>query len=422
MWRTESEERRVQVRLQAYRFELRPDRNQRHQMRGFAGSCRFVFNRALALQKELFELSGAHASYADLCAVLVDWKQDKETDWLNEAPSQALQQSLKNLDAAWARRLDSLKKLKQGRIKRAQLMGEPVFKKKEKHASFRYPQGTCLEQNNNRILLPKLGWVRYRNSREVLGAVKNVTVSLAGGRWLVSIQTEREVEAPVHGSATAVGIDMGVVRLATLSDGTFYGPRNSFRQHQAGLRKAQQSMSRKKKFSQNWKRAKARLACLHIRVANARRDYLHKASTAISKNRAIVCVEDLRVSNMSSSAAGSRQSPGSKVRAKSGLNRSILDQGWAELRRQLEYKLAWNGGRLIAVPAINTSRTCPECGCTGQGNRKTQARFCCVECGYEANADLVAAINVRRAGLARIACEVNDGVSRQQQEPTSVAA
>ena len=107
------------------------------------------------------------------------------------------------------------------------------------------------------------------------------------------------------------------------------------------------------------------------------------------------------------------------MRAKSGLNRSILDQGWAELRRQLEYKLAWNGVRLIVVPAINTSRTCPECGCR---NRKTRARFCCVECGYEANADVVAAINVGRAGLARIACEVNDAVSRQQQEPTSVAA
>jgi putative transposase len=125
---------------------------------------------------------------------------------------------------------------------------------------------------------------------------------------------------------------------------------------------------------------------------------------------------------MSSSAAGSMQSPGSKVRARSGLNRSILDQGWDELRRQLEYKLAWNDGRLIALPAIHTSRTFPECGCTGQGNRQAQARFCCAECGYEANADLVAAINAGRAGLARIACEVNDGVSRQQQEPTSVAA
>src|ERR1700719_2343032 len=188
MWRTESEERRVQVRLQAYRFELRPDRKQRDQMRRFAGSCRFVFNRRLALQKEWFELSGAHASYADLCAVLVDWKQDKETDWLNEAPSQVLQQSLKNLDAAWARRLDSLQKLKQGRINRAQLIGEPVFKKKEKHVSFRYPQGTCLEQNNNRIWLPKLGWMRYRNSREGLGRSRKSTGGLAGGGWLVWFQ------------------------------------------------------------------------------------------------------------------------------------------------------------------------------------------------------------------------------------------
>ena len=142
-----------------------------------------------------------------------------------------------------------------------------------------------------------------------------------------------------------------MVRLATFSEGTFYGARNSLRQHQAGLRKAQQSMSRKnrsrknrsrkKKFSQNWKRAKARLAGLHIRIADARRDYLHKASSAISKNHAIVCVEDLRVSNLSSSAAGSRQSPGSKVRAKSGLNRSILDQGWAECG--VSWNTSWAG-------------------------------------------------------------------------------
>src|SRR3984957_8257523 len=110
--------------------------------------------------------------------------------------------------------------------------------------------------------------------------------------------------------------------------------------------KVQQSMSRKnlsreKKFSQNWKRAKARLACLHIRVANARRDYRHKASTAISKNHAIVCVEDLRVSNLSSSAAGSRQSPGSKVRAKSGLNQSILDQGWVNCG--VSWNTSWPG-------------------------------------------------------------------------------
>ena len=105
----------------------------------FAGSARFVFNRALSLQKEFFDLCGAHVTYADLCAVLVDWKQDKETAWLNDAPSQTRQQSMKNLDAAWARRFDSLKKLKQGRIGCSQLVGEPVLKKKGKHDSFRFP-------------------------------------------------------------------------------------------------------------------------------------------------------------------------------------------------------------------------------------------------------------------------------------------
>jgi putative transposase len=122
----------------------------------FAGLCRFVFNRALALQKELYERSGAHASYEDLCAVLVDWKRDKEMDWLNEAPSQALQQCLKNLDAVWARRLDWLKKLKQGRINRAQLIGEPGFKKKEKHASFRYRRGPVWNKTTTASGFPNL--------------------------------------------------------------------------------------------------------------------------------------------------------------------------------------------------------------------------------------------------------------------------
>ncbi len=390
-------------------------------MRRFAGAARFVFNRGLALQKEFFKLCGSHVNYDDLCAVLVDWKQDQETAWLNDAPSQTLQQSLKNLDTAWARRFDWLRNLKHGRMSRRQLVGEPVFKKKGRRDSFRYPQGTWLEQNNNRVFLPKLGWVRYRNSQQVLGVVKNVTVRMSGGKWFISIQTERTVEVAVHRSSTAVGIDMGVVRFATLSDGSFYEPLNSFAQHQAALGRAQQSMSRKQKFSRNWQRAKSRVVRIHIRIANARRDYLHKASTVISKNHAIVCIEDLQVNNMSRSAAGNLESPGTNVRAKSGLNRAILDQGWAQFRGQLKYKLAWNGGRLIAVPAMNTSRTCPGCGHVSQDNRKTQAMFCCVQCGYQANADLVGAINVRRAGLAQIACEVNDDVSRQQQEPTSIA-
>jgi putative transposase len=136
----------------------------------------------------------------------------------------------------------------------------------------------------------------------------------------------------------------------------------------------------------------------------------------------MVVVEDLQVSNMSRSAAGSVEQPGRNVRAKAGLNRSILDQGWAEFRRQLEYKVLWQGGLFLAVPPQNTSRTCPCCGHVSKDNRKSQAVFACVDCRHCENADLVAAINILRAGHARLACQVNDEVSRQQQEPSERAA
>lgn len=385
-------------RLQAFKFALVPDGQQERRMRRFAGSCRFVFNEALALQKERHERGEKKLGYAGLCKLLTGWRDSGETAWLADAPVHPLQQTLKDLGRAHANFF----------AKRADF---PRFKKKGQSDRFRYPdpKQIKLDQANNRLFLPKLGWLRYRNSREVLGAVKNITVSLSCGKWYASIPTGREVEQPIP-EGGAVGIDMGVARFATLSDGTFHAPLNSFKRHEAALRKAQQSLSRKVKFGNNWKGAKARVQRVHARIGNARRDFLHKTSTAISKNHAMVCVEDLRVRNMSRSAAGSTGQPGRNVRAKSGLNKSILDQGWFEFRRQLDYKLAWQGGWLVAVPPQNTSRTCPCCGHVSADNRQTQARFECAECGFEENADLVGAINVLRAGHARFACEVSDAV------------
>ena len=380
-------------RLQAYKFELIVTGEQQRQMRRFSGACRFVYNKALALQKVRHEQGEKKLSAFELNNLLPQWKAVPETAWLADSPSQTLQQVLKDLDRAY----------KNFFAKRADF---PRFKKKGQSDSFRYPQGVKLEQGNNRLFLPKLGWLRYRNSRTVEGEIKNVTVSQVCGKWYVSIQTEREVEIAVH-QGDAIGIDMGIARFATLSDGSFYEPRNSFKMLENALRKAQQAMSRKVKFSNNWKKEKAKVQRVHAKIVNSRRDYLHKTSSDISKNHAMVCVEDLQVRNMSKSAAGSIEKPGKNVRAKSGLNKSILDQGWAEFRRQLDYKLAWNGGHLIAVPPKNTSRTCPCCGHISKDNRATQARFACVECGFEENADVVGAINVLRAGHARLACEVS---------------
>ncbi|MGL6070407.1 RNA-guided endonuclease InsQ/TnpB family protein, partial [Craterilacuibacter sp.] len=202
----------------------------------------------------------------------------------------------------------------------------PRFKRKGLSDSFRYPQGCKLDQGNSRIFLPKLGWLRYRNSRDA-------------GRWFVSIQTEREVAIPLP-KGGMIGIDVGIARFAAFDNGAFIAPVNSFKRHQARLRKAQQGLSRKTKFSNNWKKAKARVQKLHARIGNVRKDFLHQASTRICENQAIVCVEDLKVRNMSKSAAGSVEQPGRNVRAKSGLNKAILDQGWGEFRRQLDYKLA----------------------------------------------------------------------------------
>lgn len=388
-------------RLQAFKYELRPDGQQQRLMRRFAGSCRFVFNKALALQKGRYEQGEKKLSYAGLCKELTQWKLDRATTWLADTPSQALQQSLKDLERGYTNFF----------AKRAAF---PRFKKKGISDSFRYPQGCKLDQANSRLYLPKLGWLRYRNSREVMGTVKNVTVSQSGGKWFVSIQTEREVETPTP-KGDAIGIDMGVARFAAFDRPlpAFEGddhlkPLNSFKKHQDRLCKAQRSLSRKTKFSNNWKKAKAKVQRIHAQIGNARRDTLHKATTTISQNHAMVCIEDLQVRNMSASAAGTVDQPGRNVRAKTGLNRSILDQGWFEFRRQLDYKLQWSGGWLVAVPPRNTSRTCPECGHVSADNRRTQARFHCVECGFQHNADTVGAINVLRAGHARFACEVSD--------------
>ncbi len=395
-------------RLQAYKYELQPDGDQQRRMRRFAGSCRFVFNKALALQKQRYEQGEKKLGYSGLCMRLTEWRNSVDTAWLADAPVHPLQQTLKDLERAYtnffARRADF-----------------PRFRKKGRCDGFRYPdpKQIKLDQANSRIFLPKLGWLRYRNSREVLGMVRNVTVSRSGDKWHFSIQTEREVEQPVHPSGSMVGIDMGIVRFATLSDGTVFEPLNSFRKHRQRLARYQRAMSRKQKFSNNWKKAKAKVRKIHTLIANARRDYLHKATTTISQNHAIVCIEELQVRNLSKSAAGSSEKPGKNVRAKSGLNRSILDQGWFEFRRQLEYKQAWRGGSVIAVPPRNTSRTCPACRQVSADNRRVQARFACVQCGFEENADLVGAINVLAAGHAVIACgePVQSGRSAKQ-EPT----
>ena len=374
-----------------------PNGEQLRNLRQFAGSCRFVYNKGLALNIERYEKKEKRLGYAGLCALLPAWKMEHE--FLPDVPAQALQQALKNLERAYTNFFQ----------KRADF---PKFKKKGQRESFRIPQGFEVDNQNGRIKAPKVGWMRYRKSQDVLGETKNVTVSESCGKWFVSIQTEREAHTPQHPSTSAVGMDWGVPNFVTLSNGEMVDQCQPLKKFLPKLAKLQRRLVKRRKFSKNWRKTKARVRKLHSKIANIRKDFVHKVSNNISKNHAVVVIEDLEVQNMSKRAT-------KKVAQKSGLNRSVLDASPFELRRQLQYKTQWQGGLLVPVPAQDTSRKCPDCGHVSAENRKSQAKFICVLCGFSANADWVGAVNIREAGLASLACSSASGeVSPSCQEPT----
>jgi IS605 OrfB family transposase len=371
----------------AYKFRLKATMEQSAQFAQIAGVCRLVWN--LCLGQRVLEYSSHKRS-------LNSYKQNpeitllrKEYDWIKDVPAQVLQQANRNLDQAYTNFFKGLADF-------------PEFKKKGKSRdSFRFPQGFVLD--NRRIFLPKIGWIGFFKSQRIKGIPKHVTVSRNGRHWFVSICCEVEIteEAP---KANDIGIDMGIVKLCAMSDGTVKENPDCLKRYKNKLVKLQRSLARKKKFSKNFHKQKAKITALHIKIADTRRNKIHETTTGIAKNHGLVVLEDLRVKNMSKSAKGTLENPGKRVRQKSGLNRSILDAGWGEFRRQVEYKVAWAGGIVVAVDPKNTSRRCPVCGHTAKENRLTQADFVCVSCGHTDDADVNAAINILRAGHARLAC------------------
>lgn len=404
--------------LKAYRFKLKPTPEAETLLYRMAGCGRLVYNKSLetildiarqhlgvegdrkALYKALnglaprerIELSKHFPSSAGLNKLATQWKKQPDLAFLKEAYTDNLQQRQRDL------RDKAVKDWCSGK------RGFPVFRTKRlaHHSTLRFvnfPKYCVLE--GRRIKLPnKLGWVRMYQSRAIEGEPRNATVSLdACGNWHVAIMCSVEIEPTRLPDQGAVGIDMGIAKNMTLSDGMAFAGVHSFAAAQSRLAGAQRKLKNKQRGSINWKKQKRKIARIHQRISDVRRDYQHKATTTISNNHAMVAVEDLRVANMSKSARGTVAEPGRNVRQKTGLNRSILDQGWAEIRRQLEYKMVWSGGLFVTVPPHHTSQTCPACGHTSADNRKTQAKFLCIHCGYAENADVVGAINVLHRGL-----------------------
>jgi putative transposase len=387
----------------AYKFRLKTDQEIEGKLAQFAGCCRFLWNKALALNLRRLNEKQPLMWYRELAFWLTFWKRTEEHQFLKQTHSQPLQQTLKQLERAFKDGFDTKQPLK--RI--------PKFKRKFSGDSFSYPQG--FKFDNRRVYLPKIGWVGFYKSQNIEGAQKNLTVKREADGWYISVQVELEVANPKHSSESCIGIDLGVSRFATLSTGEYYKPLHSFRKHETKLVKLQRNLSRKVKLSNNWRKQKRKIAKHHRKIRNCRNDYIHQITREISKNHAFVFLEDLTIKNMSKSERGSPEVPGRNVKQKSRLNKSILDQAWGIFCNLLRYKLSWLGGVLQFVNPRYTSQKCPKCLYIDPENRLCQSQFKCLKCLYENNADLVGALNILAAGLAAIACQANPRRGRQQE-------
>lgn len=392
----------------SYKFRLKLSESQTQQCEQFSGSCRYVWNRSLALKKEQWEKAKEKVFCYSLNNFLVNWKE--ELPWLKKVPSQALQQVNKNLDQAYKNLYNNH-------------ACYPTFKKKGKKDSFRLPQGIKLLPDLNHktgvVKLPKLGTVRFVKTQTIQGTIKHVTISKCSNHWYIAFNCSAvPISFPASCSSTpAIGIDRGIAIFGQCSNGKKLVAPKPLTKTLKKLRKIQRILSRKKRFSENWKKQKEKLIDYHHHIANIRHDFLHKSTTQLAKNHGRIVLEDLKTKNMTKSAKGTLDKPGKNVKAKSGLNRSILDQGWYKFKQLLEYKTQWYGSRLILVTPHYTSQTCSNCGHIDAKSRISQSNFGCTLCAHTENADLNAAKNILAAGLAVTACGDNSLEFPMKQEP-----
>lgn len=386
---------------QAIRVRLLPSDQQALLMERIAGCCRAIANTALD-QRRWFARPGRSISYADQAAEIGAMKE--AFPWFGEAPYHCLQQALVDLDAAY-------KNFWAGRA------GAPKPRKRGVDDSFRFPDPAQVRLSGNlkvsdrrrtrsikqaTLTLPKLGDVRCVLHRSIPSGAKllSITVSRDAGKWFACVLTERQVAMPADRSGQpVVGIDLGVTQPVALSTGSVYALARASQGDADHLAKLQRRVATKVRGSKNRRKAIARLAAFKAAQARRRRDAMEKVTTLIAKNHGVVAMEDLRVRNMTASARGTTEEPGKNVRAKAGLNRSILDVAPGALRARLGHKLAASGGMLLLVPPALTSQRCNACGHIEAANRPSRDVFRCMACGHQADADINASCNIRDRAL-----------------------
>jgi len=383
----------------AVRFRLYPNARQTARLTSWSHTCRAVWNTALA--QRIWAYKSAHRATlraVEQCAELTEARAEYE--WLRDLPAQCAQQALRQLDAAYDNFWNP-----------EHPAGFPQFKKRHHRQGLTFPgqsvQVRRVSRRVGQVRLPKVGWVRFRWSRSLGGTVRNAAVSRDALGWHVAFGVHRpSPEQPPVNTGPAVGVDVGVACSVFLSTETTGRQRPDTltpgeKQRLRGLeqRKARQLAYATKhnhgRYSNRLRRTITQIAAIRAQQARCRADWNHKLTADLAKNHGLIAFEDLRVSNMVRSAKGTVDKPGRNVKQKAGLNKSIADQGWFEIRRQLGYKTARHGGKLVAVPAAGTSQTCARCGVRDPESRQGCGRlFACVHCGHTDHADRNAALTI----------------------------
>ena len=409
-----------------YSFELKLNPAQRRFLSQTAGAVRFVWNHFLAEQKAIQEsrntiyhqnkerIEQGHEplpqpsllTYNACSKALTQLKREAQTQWLKQPIAQALQQTLRDQDRAIR------ESFKNGK-------GFPRFKSRDHGDSFRLPQPKRedIDEANARVFVPKLGFVRYRKSRDTAeGLVRQVTIKRDGTKWFVVI-TKLINYTPMQTLAGECGIDLGIAQTVTTSDGKVYqidtdrikAIEKQIAQKQRALShnyEARRQLAKcglalafdKTKPSRKRRRLKAQIQKLYQKLRNIRKDFCQQTANAIARTVGMVYVEDLKIRNMTASAKGTIEEPGRRVKQKSGLNKAMLRFSPHQWVSSLEWALLKHGGYVTKVNPAYTSQTCPSCGHCEKENRPTQAEFKCRQCGYTNNADVVGAINVLNRG------------------------
>lgn len=373
--------------LKAYLFRIYPTKAQTSTLNRHLEICRKVYNNTLALRKSSWETNKTHISLFDTNKLLTQWKKDHPE--YSQVFSQVLQNSQVRVDLAY--------KSFFRRVKSGENPGYPRFKQYGRYDSITYPQlGFSIDQSRGIVHLSKIGDIPMILHRDIEGVIKTITIRKSStGKWYASVTCDEIPCTQLPDNGKIVGIDMGIRSFATLSNGKHIANPRFYEREERALAKANRRLSKSECGTEDRSRKRKVVSRVHERIRNKRNDFAHKLSREIVNTYGTLCVEDLNITHMLA-----KDNPTSTT----SLSKRISDASWSKFIDCLSYKAAEAGRNMATVDPRNTSQMCSRCGKLPPKVKSLSDRVhLCPHCGYKAERDINAAINIMRLGLQSLA-------------------